>query len=157
MDKGQRDTVISNLAKSNKHPPPQPPNPPQSTPLACSPCLFAKWKRRALRSLSINLKRPDNQWCRRHSIFLLNWANQLICLARSGDLRRWQKLHGQRASTPFSFPLGWLKSRYIKCKCKWKLWHFEGGRELWSCCARRRVIRRFPACSGVENVPVGCK
>lgn len=55
-----------------------------SLPLTTSPCLFAKWKRRVVPSLSINLKRPDDQWHTSHSIFLLNWANKLICFGYSG-------------------------------------------------------------------------
>lgn len=75
-------------AKSNK------PSLPTPTPTADSfsnHSLFAKWKPTARRSLSITLKRLDDQWHRRHSIFLLNWDNQLICFGCSGILRWWQK------------------------------------------------------------------
>lgn len=75
-------------ATSNKHslPPPTP-----TSDSFSKHNLFAKWKPPALRSLSINLKRLDDQWHRRHSIFLLNWANQLICFGCSGILGWWQK------------------------------------------------------------------
>lgn len=72
--------------------------PPSLPPPASSPCLFAKWKGRELPSPSINLKRPDDRWHTSHSIFLLNWANQLISFGRSGMLRGWEKLLKCRAA-----------------------------------------------------------
>lgn len=93
---------LQTRAKSNKHSLPPP------TPTADSVSkhnLFAKWKPPAFRSLSINLKRLDDQWHRRHSIFLLNWANQLICFGCSGILRWWQKQLkvGRWAERAFAF------------------------------------------------------
>lgn len=50
---------------------PAAPSPPQLIPWSSLSCLFAKWKQapQALRPVSINLKRHNNQWQRRHSIY----------------------------------------------------------------------------------------